>query len=1503
MKKITALGLGTLLGLSAIAAPQVIEKISRVDAVKTAHEAMGKKVKGLNRIRTKAQAKSGLEFQTSLKRLGVNALPGARKAPLKLSAAKENLYGFLIYYEGDYENYSRMGYCSINPETGSFSNVIPSELTATGVGQKDGKLYMTAYESFWGYIIGAYNLVYDLESGDIIEMDDIDTEYDINQVFTAAGFDAEEGVFYGVNADGEFTTYNIETKEYNYYGSTISAQAITYNAESGEVVGIISAADGTYLLNYDKATGEADIITEVAYSTDYLGGLCYSSEDGGYVWNPNSDDWSKLVLISESGSVTEICDVEDVGEFSVLVNTDTKKVDPNAPAKAEIESIDFTDAELSGKVVIKLPSLTEGGEAISGEVSYKLSCDGEEIAAGNGAAGSSVTIDVTVGQGKHTFSVVCSVGDIDGRQVSQSAYVGNDTPCAPADVKLTATTVSWDAVTEGVNGGYVDAAAVTYTVALNGNVIAENITETSCATGLPENIELDLYVATVTASCNGLTSAAASSNDLLYGDALTVPVDLAPTAQQAKLFTILDGNGDGSSWSYNEGGKMPNSFRYLYNSGNDGDDWLILPAVKMDDTESLYLFSMKDCCQSASYPERLEVCIGTAPEADAMTRVLLEPKDINYADPAAEEMYFTIDEPGEYYIGIHAISDADKYYLYVGDFKIENTGIHATGPAAASGIKAVAAAEGALSATISATLPTKAIDGSDIAAGTQVTMTVSSAAGEASVEGVAGAEVSVEVATEQGDNRIRVQTSVGENLGMVDYVNVFTGIDVPGLLTDMKAESSEDNLSAKITWAAPTVGANGGYVAPTGITYYTCEQSIFGWQLGEEIGTDVYEYEVSVPAGSPQASQVVAIVGFNEAGSGLISSVSVPLGQLYELPAKETFANDELAYGPVTIYNGAVQMDWGLGDPGEIFGVEYMNETGNALMGYAFEATSGMLRFPRFDTASAGRPTLEFTVYCGDIENILVNASGYGVETREIFNLSETEHGTGYQKFSVELPDAFKNNPWTSFEFEAILGEYGGFFILDSYTLMNKVDHDLAVTSIVAPASASIGATIDVIANVENQGMEAEAYKGGVFFLTGANGTVIASKAVEADKTLAPGEAATASTQFDIIAECLGDCNVKFVLTTSDENQGNNEKSAALKVTRGSAVVVTDLAGEWNESGTAIDLTWSPASYAAGFESFENNTPFELSGDMIGEFINVDRDGKPTYCWSAAQGDGIPEMSPIAFEAGAFNVINGDVLNKYFGDGSMDAAEGEQCLLAFCPADGSAADDWLISPELTAGSSFSFYVKPLTLQYGPEAIEVCYSTGSIDPADFKVLQVVSIDQADWSELEFTLPADGVRFAIHYVAEDIFGVMIDALKYSVKDATSIASYDVYRADFGQVAEKIGSTDECAYSDATAEAGKTYTYYVVPVMASGAEGEKSNVVVVGLTGIDNLKAAHSIIAGRGEIVIKGYAGEVVSISNVAGQAFTVDVTSDAESVSVPAGIYLVKGADKAVKIIVK
>ncbi|MDE6670384.1 MAG: choice-of-anchor J domain-containing protein [Muribaculaceae bacterium] len=1461
------------------------------------------------------QTTNGLTKQHSTARLNTGVLHKRHAKPSMFAPAEDSLFGFLGYSDfAQTEN--DLGYCAINAETGDYNIIFPQgEYTAIGAGTVDGKVYAAGYSTFWGMLLGAYVVTYDAETGDVEDMYEANLDAGMNEVFLSAAFDTEELAFYGTTFNDSqtgciLTKYDVASSTFTYIGDTDDFTAMTINQQTGALVGIEVADDGSSMLfEINRATGETEPICEIEYTTGYAGGLCWSPSDNAYIWNPNTDEWAALVAVAEDGSVEEICFLEGCAQFTSLICTETAALDPATPQAATLVGADFKDGSLSGNITWTMPTESLDGNPLNGEINYTVYCDKDVMSEGTAQPGAEVTVDLTVAQGSHIFSLVPSVNGLEGRASKLSLYVGNDTPVAPAEVTLTDTTVEWSPVSIGVHSGYVEVAAITYTVTLNGKVIAENITETSCPTGLPANVPLEAYVAEVTASCNGLTSAPTASNDLVYGDPLLLPVKLAPTPSEAKLFTILNNNDDSSSWQFREIDEDKYAFYYNYNSSNNADDWLILPPVEINSTEELISFEMKVKAESTMYPEAFEVKMGTAPTAEAMTTTLIEPTVCDWTEPTIESAYTRVPEAGKYYIGIHCISEADRYYLYVYDFEVDNTGITNDGPEKAENITAKGGAEGALNATVTMTLPTKSLNGSALSG--EVTGIVTSEVAKVQVSGQPGETVSVEVPTVQGDNRLKVQTECDGKLGEIVYVNVFTGVDVPGYVTDMAAEVSADNLSAKVTWKAPTEGANGGYTEQTGLTYWLCQESIFGWSLYEELGIDVFEYEVTVPAGAPQATQSVAIAAGHGTDVAVISFVDVVLGQPYTLPAIDKFEDALLTYSPVTIVNNeGVQYSWGIDNPGEIFGEEFASENGYAIIATSNGAGNSTLRMPKFTTVNCENTQLKFNML-STMNDVTVTACGYGVEPKEIFRLSSVNHDLNtYNTFTVDLPEEFQNNSWIYYEMNVISGEEGGMFLLASYSLRNMVDYDLAVTQLVGPKSAAIGEKAEYTAVVENYGLKPMAYQGGKFTVTTAEGKVVAEATVEADDMVDPDQKVQATCTFDVNADMLGSLTVSFKLASSDMNVANDSASAVMTVKKGTAVVVTDLTAEVDpQNDTLVDLSWTTPSVPSGFASFEDETPFEMSSTSIGEFTNIDRDGADVYCWNGVSSDD-PLLGNIAFKPGAFNVVNAPQLDEMFGgNGSFTAKDGEQMLLAFCPVPISSggqadkADDWLISPVVAAGSSFSFSVKPLTTNYGAEVIEVAYSTGSENPDDFEVLDVLYIDQEDWTDYEFNLPAEATRFALHYVSEDIFGIFIDAITFELANSGAVANYEVYKSVNGGEAEMIGTTSETKYT-ATINSEDSNEFYVVPVLDNGIKGEPSNKVVVGNhTGINSVKNAKVIAGGKGEIVLSGFESETVSVATLDGKVVATGNTDAMNRISVDAGVYVVKAGKTVAKVIVK
>ena len=157
----------------------------------------------------------------------------------------------------------------------------------------------------------------------------------------------------------------------------------------------------------------------------------------------------------------------------------------------------------------------------------------------------------------------------------------------------------------------------------------------------------------------------------------------------------------------------------------------------------------------------------------------------------------------------------------------------------------------------------------------------------------------------------------------------FVGVDVPGAVTNLKYTYDYESHTSTITWDAPTVGANGGYINPDALTYnvrrfrqsdplvtgmtgysYDDEVTIDFLREAEEAERQKYE-DMGMPASvkfviDGQGLMQYYVRAVSAAGAGAETrSNYIIIGEQYELPFKESFANGALThYWRTDITNG-----------------------------------------------------------------------------------------------------------------------------------------------------------------------------------------------------------------------------------------------------------------------------------------------------------------------------------------------------------------------------------------------------------------------------------------------------------------------------------------------------------------------------------------------------------------------------------------------------------------------
>ena len=140
------------------------------------------------------------------------------------------------------------------------------------------------------------------------------------------------------------------------------------------------------------------------------------------------------------------------------------------------------------------------------------------------------------------------------------------------------------------------------------------------------------------------------------------------TFDDANWWTVIDANGDDYTWSISNGRAS-----YRYYSYGAADDWLVTSPIALEAGKT-YRFYIDTWCYFDSYPEKLEVKMASANDETALSSgtAVIGSTTVDWEDAVTlSNENVTVSTSGNYYFGIHAISDRDQYYLYVDNLKIE----------------------------------------------------------------------------------------------------------------------------------------------------------------------------------------------------------------------------------------------------------------------------------------------------------------------------------------------------------------------------------------------------------------------------------------------------------------------------------------------------------------------------------------------------------------------------------------------------------------------------------------------------------------------------------------------------------------------------------------------------------------------------------------------------------------------------------------------------------------
>lgn len=777
-----------------------------------------------------------------------SAAPLSVKAPAVISHAADAslpaIYGSVIFADNWTVDDAPLGLYALpsSPE-GSFEELIPDLDAQYGGVIKDG-IYYSCHVATYGMSVIKYIVGHELDTHEMVYSQSLGDFY----TFSMTADPTQNDKIYAIVGDINLNQYTLGTLDFGAEGVTyqlIAPLNAAYNsiacAPDGTLYGIRCVGDAdnrvvaNQLVKFNKVSGAVTVVGTLGATSVYPSDSSFDIRTGRFYWTCcPADETGWLYEINPTdASVTALIHFAQNEQVTGLVVPQPAAED-DAPAAVENLQAVFEGGSLSGHISFTAPALTFAGSPVQGTLSYTVFANDAVIATGTAAPGSQVSAPVTMtAPGLYTFTAYVSNSAGNGPKTKlKNVFVGKDTPVATAatlaysDGRMN---LSWLPVTAAVNGGYLNADAVTYTVTRYPDAVrvAGGISETSFSEPVAEPDGLMTYYYTVVAVCDGLVSEAAVSNSVTLGK-VTPPYSADFADHGLEGFTVIDANGDGQSWIaisyFGETGA-----RITYNPSVDMDDWLISPPIKLE-AGKMYDVHASFYAQNALYPERLEIMAGNAPAVEAMTTTLMPPTTLNIkeeSEPWTGHLF--PEEDGTYYIGFHGISDMNRLYIWITEFSV-SAPLSASAPAAPSGLRIIPGAYGDLSATLEFTAPSAALDGTPLSSLSKATVSRDGQVVSVMENPAPGALLSFsEAIPATGEVTYTVVCENAAGPGPEASVSEFIGINRPAAPASASVVETAIDGEVTVSWDAVTTDIRGFELLPEQVTYVVCRFDGSAW--------------------------------------------------------------------------------------------------------------------------------------------------------------------------------------------------------------------------------------------------------------------------------------------------------------------------------------------------------------------------------------------------------------------------------------------------------------------------------------------------------------------------------------------------------------------------------------------------------------------------------------------------------------------------------------------------
>lgn len=809
-------------------------------------------------------------------------------------------------------------------------------------------------------------------------------------------------------------------------------------------------------------------------------------------------------------------------------------------------------------------------------------------------------------------------------------------------------------------------------------------------------------------------------------------------------FQSIDANNDGKTWAWDIAKGAYNTFSVT----NAADDYLVSLPIHLE-TGMNYNLIVTATAADSKYPEKFEVKLGKVATAEGLNITIMDEKVVESAEETDYENIFTVEETGDYYLAVHAISEADMYQLIINRIIVDR-GPSPTAPAPITDFTVTPGAKGALEVNIAFTTPSTYING----ASAEGTMDVDIYRDMVIVKTLKDlpygtAQTWKDTDVEEGKKYTYLlmpsnATGMGERS---DHLDAFVGHDIPAALTGLTAT---DNATS-ITFGWQKVGeegANGGYVDPTQVDYQVwnlkVQETSFGdYLVPDEKITSVkdassYELEFNTEEGN-QEFKYWGVVPANELGEGDGMAVSKIVGAAYTLPFIENFENGTLHY----LWYGS--------ENSGLYSSEDSSDGDDSAMKLVVFDEPGVasINSGKLNLNNATNPTLFFDVRSETLTKLNVLGSTNGAK----FITVQADVPVTAEYTTVKVPlNSLKNGRYAQIAISAdfavaTVTDWGDALLIDNIRIVDLYANDLSV-KVEAPATVEAGLNATIKAIVKNEGENA------------ATGYTIKVKAEDKEllnqtvsEVLEPNQTKefTAKLETNVVDDAVGVTITAEVVYADDQFVDNNTAETLISIEESSLPAPVNVTA--TDKGTdGVELAWSaPGSEARAAEEATTETFENGMGDFT--LIDADGDGKN---WKHHINTGINNLK---VHSGV-----GSVYSQSYADKALNP------------------DNWLVTPLASLGGTFSFWACGQEAAYAAEHFAVFVSTTSADDPDaFTQVSEEFVATNEMTQYSVDLSAyagqTGYIAIRHYNVTDMFYLVVDDVTYN-RAIPALVGYNIY-----------------------------------------------------------------------------------------------------------------------------